>query len=118
MKKLFTLLTLLLGVVQSTYAQEPYAVLSNDNTTLTFYYDNNKASKGGMDVGPITCRWNNDNHEYEVSSGWYDQHWFIKTVVFDKSFADCTSITSTAYWFLDVRNWRLLMALVTLKQLT
>ena len=57
MKKLFTFMLLLLGVVQSTYAQEPYAVLSDDNTTLTFYYDNNKVKNGGMDIGPFTYNW-------------------------------------------------------------
>ena len=54
MKKLFTFMLLLFGAMQSIYAQEPYAVLSDDNTTLTFCYDNNKEAKGGMDVGPFT----------------------------------------------------------------
>jgi surface protein len=100
MKKLFTLLTLLLGVVQSTFAQEPYAVLSDDNTTLTFYYDNNKETNNGMDVGPFTYGYyNNGTYLYEVNSGWYKQRENITTVVFDDSFANCTSITSTAYWF-------------------
>ncbi|MBR2229261.1 MAG: BspA family leucine-rich repeat surface protein [Prevotella sp.] len=95
MKKLFTFMLLLLGVVQSTYAQEPYAALSDDNTTLTFYCDNNKKAKGGMSVGPF-------NHF--SSSSWYDQRSNIKTVVFDDSFANCTSITSTAYWFYECQN--------------
>lgn len=31
-------------------ALTPYAVLSDDNTVLTFYYDENKDSRGGMGV--------------------------------------------------------------------
>ena len=99
MKKLFALMTLLLGMVQSINAQEPYAVLSEDNKTLTFYYDNNKEINGGMAVGPFTY------HQYdEVNSGWYKQCYKIKKVVFDKSFASCKSITSTAYWFYNFSN--------------
>ena len=101
MKKLFTFMLLLLGVVQSAYAQEPYAVLSNDNTTLTFYYDNDKASRNGMGVGPFTKEINLTTYEFEVNSGWYEQRENITTVVFDDSFANCTSITNTAYWFYD-----------------
>ena len=32
--------------------KEPYAVLSEDNTVLTFYYDDQKTALNGMDVGP------------------------------------------------------------------
>lgn len=97
MKRLLPLLLLLVAVVQSTQAQEPesYAVLSDDNTKLTFYYDTNKESRNGMSVGPFGGRdqrgWNN-----VVSS--------IITVVFDSSIFYCTSITSTAYWFHDCCN--------------
>ena len=73
--------------------KDAYAVLSEDNTVLTFYYDNQKDARSGMSVGPF-----NDNS---------DQSWFnaaITTVVFDDSFANCTTLTSTAYWFNDCRN--------------
>ena len=72
---------------------EPYAVLSEDNTVLTFYYDDKKEARGGMDVGPFTY------YEDSVNSGWYAQREDITNVIFDASFANCTSITSTAYWF-------------------
>ncbi len=65
-------------------AQEPYAVLSDDNTVLTFYYDNQKEARGGMNVGPADS---------------YDNPTSIQKVVFDPSFANCTSLTSTAKWF-------------------
>lgn len=79
--------------------KEPYAVLSEDNITLTFYYDENKEAKGGMDVGPFTY-----DFSCGVNSGWYEKSGKIKTVIFDDSFADCTSISSTAYWFYDCKN--------------
>lgn len=79
-------------------AQEPYAVLSSDNKVLTFYYDYNKASRGGMSVGPFTY----DSSKDTVNSGWFNNRSKIQTVVFDDSFANCTSITSTACWFFEM----------------
>ena len=76
-------------------AQEPYAVLSSDNKVLTFYYDYNKASRGGMSVGPFTF-----DDSWDDNRGWKGKS--IKTVVFDDSFAKCTSITSTAWWFYQI----------------
>ena len=38
----------------SSWAQEPYAVLSDNNTVLTFYYDNNKDSRGGVGIRTYT----------------------------------------------------------------
>ena len=81
---------------------EPYAVLT-DNTdvistaddgtvtygkTLTFYYDNQKAARNGMSVGPFD----------EVSS-WFEYTHYITSAVFDESMAKSDTITSTAYWF-------------------
>ena len=72
---------------------EAYAVLSDDHATLTFYYDENKDSRNGMSVGP-----------FNNGSAWGDYVKDITTVVFDDSFAKCTSITSTAYWFYHFEN--------------
>lgn len=101
MKKLFTFILLLLGVVQSTYAQEPYAVLSDDDKKLTFYYDNDKEANNGMDVGPFTASLEiiDGGALINVNSGWYEQRHWIETVVFDNSFAHYKNLTSTAYWF-------------------
>jgi len=65
---------------------EPYAVLNEDNTVLTFYYDDQKAARNGMSVGPFTN---------EAARGWNDYMQSITTVTFDDTFANCTSITST-----------------------
>ena len=69
---------------------EPYAVLSDNNTKLTFFYDDQKEARGGMSVGPFYI----DNYP-----SWYNQRESITTVVFNDSFANCTTLTSTAYWF-------------------
>ena len=103
-QKLFLYLLFLVGMAQSAMAQEPYAVLSHDNTVLTFYYDAQKAARGGMSVGP-----------FESTTSWYPQRETIATVVFDASFADCTSLTSTAYWFLGCTNLTTISGIENLK---
>lgn len=86
----------------------PYAVLSDDNTVLTFYYDDQMESRGGMSVGPFSDyserAWN-DNYKRET----------ITTVVFDDSFADCTSLTSTAYWFYNCTGLTTITGIENLK---
>ena len=73
---------------------EPYATLSDDNKTLTFYYDGKKESRNGMSIGPFQY-----NYPNGVDSGWYGQREIITNVVFDASFANYSELTSTAYWF-------------------
>ena len=69
---------------------EAYAALSDDNATLTFYYDKNKEDRNGMDIGPF----------YETEDiGWYDRRDDIKTVKFDKSFDNYHDVSSTGIWF-------------------
>ena len=89
MKKLFVLMLLLIEAMQGIYAQKPYAVLSVDNTTQTFYYDTNKVANGYMKVVV-----------FGMIYGWNDQRENITTVVFDDSFINCTSISSTAFGFM------------------
>ena len=73
----------------------PYALLSNENTVLTFYYDNQKMENDGMNIGPFTMFSNNrwDGHATDITS-----------VVFDDSFTECTTLTSTACWFYQCSN--------------
>ena len=73
----------------SVHGDEPYAVLTENNTILTFYYDKQKEERGGMSVGPFTG--------YN-QAGWTAVKGNITNVVFDASFADCLP-TSTAFWF-------------------
>ena len=99
---------------------EPYAVLTTDTTsvlpsdstgvtygkTLTFYYDDQKEAKGGMDVGLF---------ESSSERGWNSNADSITVVVFDDSFANCTTLTSTALWFSGCRNLKTIVGIENLK---
>ncbi|MBO4800778.1 MAG: BspA family leucine-rich repeat surface protein [Bacteroidaceae bacterium] len=74
---------------------EPYALFSENNTKLTFYYDNQKKARGGMSIGPFGAA------EYR---GWHNNVSSITHVVFDSSFANNTTVTSTASWFYGMTN--------------
>ena len=91
MKKfLFSMICALFPILASAQEQEPYALLSENNTVLTFYYDDQKAAQGGLDIEPFN----------EASErGWDEQKENIQQVVFHESFATCTTISSTSYWF-------------------
>jgi surface protein len=71
-------------------APSAYAALSNENTVLTFYYDNKKDKRGGMSIGPFK--------NYDTAS-WYSHRETLREVVFDSSFAQYKSLTSTRNWF-------------------
>lgn len=100
-KSLLTILCVLLSTISwaqgttagdSTAVAEPYAVLSENNTVLTFYYDENKTSRNGMSVEPVSG-------PYAIP--WYDAHNTITNVVFEPAFGKCTTLTSTANWFYE-----------------
>ncbi len=74
--------------------KEPYAVLSDNNTVLTFYYDDQKTARNGMDVGPFS----------NIDPSWYEHRLNINSVIFDASFANCTTLTSTRCWFYFFEN--------------
>ena len=84
----------------------PYAVLSDDNTVLTFYFDDQKEKRNGMDVGPFKYSMDivGGYAKFYVNSGWYAQRENITKVIFDASFAGCSTLTSTAYWFYGLKN--------------
>ena len=91
--------------------EEPYAVLSDNNTVLTFYYDDQKAARGGMDVGPFAGHkergWDQGDPNGNVEG--------IERVVFDESFANCTTITSTSSWFHGFKDLTTIIDLNNLK---
>ena len=86
---------------------EPYAVLKDNDDevivdevtvngkTLTFYYDGQKTGRNGMSVGPF----NDSNNQ-----SWSNARESITSVVFDASFANCTTLTSTTLWFSGLEN--------------
>ena len=73
----------------------PYAVLSENNTVLTFYNDNKKAERGGMAIKPF---------EKAADRGWNEYAETIVKVVFDITMANYTDLTSTAFWFYDFKK--------------
>ena len=96
---------------------EPYAVLTDNDDeittdggtikgkTLTFYYDDQKESRGGMSV---------------VFNSSEDRKWDfecdkITKAVFDGSFANCTTLTSTKWWFLFCKNLKTITGITNLK---
>ena len=83
---------------------EPYAVLSDNNTVLTFYYDEHKEERNGMSVGPFTEDYDFNRQRDIVDSGWDEHRESITHVVFDSSFSNCSTITSTAFWFFFCEN--------------
>ena len=86
---------------------EPYAVLSNNNTVLTFYYDDQKAARNGMSVGPFYYYYEGNDQGQSILKDtriWTEYANTITTVVFDNSFANCTTLTSTALWFDECHN--------------
>ena len=71
--------------------RDAYVVL--DNSTLTFYYDENKPTVGQV-------------FSIDLNNNWNNMPWSFKeynTVVIDKSFKDCKP-TSTAFWFYGLYN--------------
>ena len=93
-KYLFAFLLAIVAGLQSVKAQEAYAVYNSDNTTLTFYYDTQRASRSGqkyvMNSG-------------ESQPGWYGLQYRVTKVVFDPSFANARP-TSTCDWFWSMTN--------------
>ena len=77
-------------------AAEAYACYTSSNTTLTFYYDNQRSSRSGTtyDLNTDTTNpgWDTDGTKYNVTK-----------VVFDPSFAGARP-TTTCYWFFYMLN--------------
>ncbi len=84
-------------------AQEAYAVYTSENTTLSFYYDNDRSSRTGttydLNDGPADPGWVSDFTNLNV-----------KQVVFDPLFAGARP-TSTFYWFSGMRNLEVITGL-------
>ena len=73
--------------VSPTWNFNAYAVLSEDNTVLTFYYDDQKVAREGIDI--------NNKYLNKDSSSPYGS---ATVAVFDASFANYQPV-STTYWF-------------------
>ena len=90
--------------------KDAYAVLSEDNTVLTFYYDNQKDARGGMSVGPFNLpEWDSEVGRYKIDGRGWDST--VTSVIFDESFVNCTTLTSTAFWFYYCKNLQVITGL-------
>ena len=74
---------------------EMYAVYTEADSTLTFYYDNQKGSREG-EAYELNTRYNQPAWKQKLSG--------TKKVIFDESFADARP-TSTYDWFEGGGNW-------------
>ena len=101
-KRLLSFFLLLLPLVASA-AIEPYAVLSSDGKTVTFYYDENKASRGGIDINNQLLGLSKDS-PYGTAT----------TAIIDASFANYWP-TSTVYWFCNCSNLTTIKGMENLK---
>ena len=92
MAVLLTAMACTLGVS----AQEAYAVYTSGNTTLSFYYDNDRSSRTGttydLNEGATNTGWETDGTNANVTK-----------VVFDPSFADARP-TTTYGWFYEMKS--------------
>ena len=106
MKKfLFSIICTLMPLVAS--AQEPYVILIDNGTALEFRYDNDKSAyRDAMDIGPFTSMDQVPWHQYRET---------IVSVVFNDSFANCTTITSTSLWFAFLSNLQHIVGIENLK---
>ena len=95
---LFRLVVLVAAIMSAlgAAAAEAYANYTPDNTTLTFYYDNQRFSRPGttygLNTGSNYTGWKADGTNYNVTK-----------VVFDPSFANVRP-TTTNGWFYGMEN--------------
>ena len=92
----FILVMIAIAMPAKLWAQEAYVVLSGDGkgSTLTFYYDDQKENREGwMPMG-----------QDGTNITWTNYAQGITKVIFDESFANCTTLTSTASWFSGFNN--------------
>ena len=75
-------------------APEAYACYTEENTTLTFYYDNQRRNRTSMTY---------DLNSADDTPEWYYDEVFVTQAVFDPSFAGARP-TSTYAWFAEMWN--------------
>ena len=79
-----------------TTTPEAYVHLSEDQKTLTFYYDTLRAERDGTTWGI-----RNTEDDYDWTANWGSPNTTVLTAVFDASFRDFRP-TTTARWFTDL----------------
>ena len=91
MKRLLFLLVTMTACIAA-WAAEGYAVYTQSNHTLTFYYGTKPSGAFGLNNGINYPEWYN-----------YGTYAAVERVVFDPSFAQARP-TTTAYWFYEMEN--------------
>ena len=102
---IFVLISFLLATTLSAVAQtrEAYVSQSADKTTLTFYYDDQRATRTGNSWGIEAPKKGEIYYTFPAWAGTYDEEDSTTTrVVFDASFRDFRP-TTTARWFYNYR---------------
>ena len=86
-------LLLMLALLASitTWAQEAYTVLTEDDSTLTFFYDDQRSSRTGT-------TYSLDIIDSISSPEWYMDRLKVRQVVFDTTFV-AARLASTQGWF-------------------
>ena len=84
---------------------EPYAALEENNSVLTFYYDKEKDERNSFEIGPFTTL---------SERTWNDYAEKITKVVISSDFLQYTGLTSTAFWFRDMKNLEAINGLTNL----
>ncbi|MBR5391698.1 MAG: BspA family leucine-rich repeat surface protein [Prevotella sp.] len=90
LKMMLVLVAMLMGI-QAKAEKQPYVVYSIENKTLTFYYDENMSSNGGILIDEDYGDGYNDLPSWNMNLG-------TTKVVFDRSFAGYHP-TTTRSWF-------------------
>lgn len=84
---------------------EPYAALEENNSVLTFYYDKEKDERNSFEIGSFTTL---------SERTWNDYAENITKVVITSDFSQYTGVTSTAFWFRDMKNLEAINGLTNL----
>ena len=100
----FALISFLLATPQRAQAQtrKAYVVQSADKTMLTFYYDDQRATRTGTTWGIEETKKEGDD-TFPAWTAWDEGDSTTTRVVFDASFRDFRP-TTTARWFCDYRE--------------
>ena len=95
------IISVLLATLQRALAQtrEAYVAQSEDKSTLTFYYDDQRATRTGTTWGIEQTKKEGDDTFPAWAGTYYEEDSTTTRVVFDASFRDFRP-TSTAMWFL------------------
>lgn len=92
--KMLTVMACLMCSMSTFAVTRPYVVYTSEDSTMTFYYDDQRGSRPGFAMDLNAEDYDPDWKVYGIRN--------IVSVVFDPSFADARP-TSTYSWFYEMR---------------